>query len=489
MTEVTEDRLAIVIGNAAYRFSPLDNPVNDARLIGGLLDKAGFRVFRYENLDRNRLVKALSEFGDRLNERTVALLYYAGHALQLRDRNFLVPVDAEIRNEDEIEMAGVDVGFILSRMQAARSRINIVILDACRNNPLAGKTRPARGLAQMEAPVGTYIAFATAPGKVSEDSPDKNAVNSLYTAQLAKHLLTPGLPVETVFKRVRDAVVRGTNGAQVPWDNSSLLGEFAFVPGGQSTKANAEDEAAGEAALWNSIQSSTRVEDYRAYLRQYPDGRFAAPAQARIAALTPNSTGVATTNPSGPQPLSATTSSMPRTGDTWRYRVQDRYTLGDLFVTATVDDVTDGGVAETWTTTSDAKVRSTFVPMKPGFHPLPGWTLPPEFSPYLQATGQLRPGQPIADQQRRIEKVDVPLKVSIAGEEDVVVQAGRFRATKVVLIGQTRGGTPGRAPVSAEHIVWYAPDVKRIVKYSVSTKVAGSLQDVTQFELIEYKLH
>src|SRR5882672_1990383 len=100
MTEVTEDRLAIVIGNAAYRFSPLDNPVNDARLIGGLLDKAGFRVFRYENLDRTRLVKALSEFGERLNERTVALLYYAGHALQLRDRNFLVPVDAEIHNED-----------------------------------------------------------------------------------------------------------------------------------------------------------------------------------------------------------------------------------------------------------------------------------------------------------------------------------------------------------------------------------------------------
>src|SRR5262249_25120067 len=194
----------------------------------------------------------LRDFGDRLTDRTIAVFYYAGHALQLRDRNFLVPIEAEIRNEDEIEVSSIDVGFILSRMASAHSRINIVILDACRNNPYAGKTRPARGLAQMEAPVGTLLAFATAPGKVSEDGPDTSSQNSLYTAQLAKHLLTPGLPVETVFKRVRDAVVRGTNGAQVPWESSSLLGEFAFVPGvAQANKSSAEDEAAGEVAFWN----------------------------------------------------------------------------------------------------------------------------------------------------------------------------------------------------------------------------------------------
>src|SRR5262252_5465208 len=288
LTEVTEERLALVIGNAAYRLSPLDNPVNDARLIGGLLEKAGFKVMRYENQDRNGMVKAMRDFGDRLTDHTIAVFYYAGHALQLRDHNFLVPIEAEIRNEDEIEMTSVDVGFILARMSSARSRINIIILDACRNNPYAGKTRPARGLAQMDAPVGTFLAYATAPGKVSEDGPDSNSQNSLYTAQLAKHLLTPGLPVETLFKRVREAVVRGTNGAQVPWENSSLLGEFAFVPGvTQASKASAEDEAAGEVAFWNSIQASNRADEFRAYLRQYPQGRFVALAQTRIAALGP----------------------------------------------------------------------------------------------------------------------------------------------------------------------------------------------------------
>src|SRR5882672_9027344 len=492
LTEVTEERVAIVIGNAAYRlFTSLDNPVNDARLMSGQLEKAGFKVFRYENLDRNSLFNALRAFGDRLNDRTIAVFYYAGHALQLRDRNFLMPIEADIRNEDEIEHAGVDVSFMLARMSSAHSRINIVILDACRNNPFAGKTRPARGLAQMDAPVGTYLAFATAPGKLSEDSADANSQNSLYTSQLAKHLLTPGLPVETLFKRVRDAVVRGTNGAQVPWENSSLLGEFAFVPGVfQASKSSAEEEAAGEVAFWNSIQNSTRVDEFRAYLRQYPNGRFAALAQARIAALGPSQTAIGVPNPSGPPPASAGASPMPRTGDTWRYRVQDRFMLGDLFVTATVDDVTEGGVAETWTSTSDPKVRSTFVPLKPGFRTLPGLELtPPEFSPYLHASGLLRPGQRIGDQQRRIDKVDVPLKASVAGEEDVIVQAGRFRAIKLVLSGEARGRTPARGPITAEHIVWYAPDVKRIVKYSVSTKVAGVQEEATQFELIEYKLH
>ncbi len=488
--EVTEERLALVIGNAGYRLLPLDNPVNDARLIGGQLEKAGFKVFRHENLDRSAMVRAMRDFGDKLNERTVAVFFYAGHALQLRDRNFLVPVDAEIRNEDEIEIAGVDVGFMLSRMSTAKSRINVVILDACRDNPYAGKTNPARGLVQMDAPVNTYLAFATAPGKVSDDAGDANSKNSLYTAQIARHLLTPGLPVETLFKRVRDAVVTTTKGAQVPWDNSSLLSEFAFMPGvAQAAKSNPDEEAAGEIAFWNSIQVSNRPDEYRVYLRQYPRGRFVSLAQARIAALTPGGGGPVA-NPSGPQPASAAASPLPRAGDTWRYRVQDEYMFGDLFVTATVDDVTDSGVTETWTSTSDAKVRSTFVPLKPEFHPLPGLErTPPEFAPYLLARGVPRAGDSLGDQRRRFDKIDVPLQARVAGEEDVVVQAGRFRAVKLVLKGETKARGAARGPISIEHTVWYVPEVKRAVKYAVTTKVAGAQQEATVFELIEYKLH
>jgi uncharacterized caspase-like protein len=498
---VDDDRLALVIGNAAYHpFNPLDNPVNDARLISETLQKAGFNVAKYENLDRNGLINAFREFGDRLNERTVAIVYYAGHALQLREHNYLVPVDAEIRSEDEIPIAGLDVGFILGRMSHARSRINIVILDACRNNPFAGKTRPAQGLAQMDAPVGTLLAYATAPGKVAEDG--TGSKNSIYTMQLAKHLLTPGLPVESTFKRVREAVIQATNQQQVPWESSSLLGEFAFVPGVATTAAvDADREAAGELAFWNSIQATTRADEYRAYLRQYPRGRFAELAQARIAAFSrEKSTSSGASSRPGPRPdaLAATLLAkggrpemLPQAGDTWRYRVADRFRIGDLYLTTTVTEVTEEGVAETWTTTSDSKVRSIVVPIEAGFYPLPGWSLTPaEFAPYLLASGPLRAGHKISDQQRSVERVVVPLKVIVEGEEDVVVAAGRFRATKMILRGQaqSRGAQRG-GPISAEHIVWYAPSAKRFVKYMVSTRVGTLLQEDTLFELMEFNLN
>jgi uncharacterized caspase-like protein len=481
---VTEDRIALVIGNAAYRNDPLDNPVNDARLIAQALKQSGFSVALQENLDRRGLVNALREFGNRLGENTIAVLYYAGHGLQLRDRNYLIPVDAEIRSEDEIPIAGVDLGFVLGRMSTARSRINIVILDACRNNPFSGKDgAKAQGLAQMDAPVGTLLAYATAPGKLAADG---SGANSLYATHLAKHLLTPGLPVEHVFKRVREGVVRDTREQQVPWESSSLQGEFAFVPGVATPRESAAGvEAAGEVAFWNSIQASTRADEYRAYLRQYPNGRFAALAQTRVAAFTAPAAAPATTA------AAARPDTLPHAGDTWRYRVQDQFRIGDLFLTARVDGVTADGVAETWTTTSDAKLRTTLVPLEPGFNALPGWTLtPPEFSPYLLAAGGLRRGLAIPDQPRRVEQVQVPLKASIEGEEEVVVAAGRFRAIKLVLRGQANSRGAGRGgAVATEHVVWYAPQVKRTVKYTVDTHVGGALRESTTFELVEFRLN
>ena len=488
----TEERLALVIGNAAYRADPLDNPINDARLIASSLQRSGFNVTLRENLDRTALLDALREFGNRLNENTIAVLYYAGHGLQLRDRNYLIPVDADIRSEDEIPISGIDLSFILGRMSAARSRINIVILDACRNNPFAGKTVAApRGLAQMDAPVGTLLAFATAPGKLAADSGTGDSANSLYALYLSRHLLTPGLPVEIVFKRVREGVVKDTQQQQVPWESSSLQGEFAFVPGvaAAAREPAPDQEAAGELAFWNSIQASNRADEYRAYLRQYPHGRFATLAQARLAAIAPAAAAV----PKDPAVAAqaARPELLPRPGDTWRYRVQDQFRLGDLYVTARVNAVTDEGIAETWTTTSDARVRTALAPRSLGFHALPDWTLtPPEFAPYLQSSGLLRPGEAIVDQQRRIDQVTVPMKVSVEGEEDVTVAAGRFRATKLVLRGQgiqTRGGT--RTTVLTEQTVWYAPEVKRTVKQTISTRVGNVLREASSFELMEAKLN
>ncbi len=479
---VTEERIALVIGNAAYRNDPLDNPVNDARLVAQSLRQAGFAVRVHENLDRRALVEALRDFGDRLGENTIAALYYAGHGLQLRDRNFMIPVDAEIRSEDEIPIAGVDVGFLLGRMATARSRINLVVLDACRNNPFAGKGgNTAQGLAQMDAPVGTLLAFATAPGKLAADS--GGGANSLYAANFAQHLLTPGLPVEHVFKRVREAVVRATREQQVPWESSSLQGEFAFIPGATtSAQSNSpEVEAAGEIAFWNSILSAQRADEYRAYLRQYPNGRFAALAQARVASYAPAPALAAL----------ARADTLPRVGDTWRYRVQDQFRIGDLFLTARVDAVGPDGVAETWTTTSDAKLRTTRVSLDPGFAALPGWTLtPPEFSPYLQAAGGLTRGKALPELPWRIEQGTVPLRGRVEGEEEVEVAAGRFRAVKLVLRGQLAPRGAGRAGLmTSDLVVWYSPQARRMVKYTVSTSVGGAVREATTFELAEFKLN
>lgn len=474
---ITEDRVALVIGNAAYKRDPLDNPVNDARLIARTLDKAGFKVTLRENLDRAGMFNALREFGARLNENTVAVLYYAGHALQLRDQNYMIPVDAEIRSEDEIGVQGMDLTYILGQMSRAKSRVNVVILDACRDNPFAKRSsNTSQGLAQMDAPIGTLLAYATAPGKGAPDGIGTRG-NSVYTAQLAQHLLTPGLPVELMFKRVREAVVRESRQLQVPWEHSSLLGEFAFVPGLNSSSDVAESDGNAETALWNSIQGSTRADDFRAYLRQYPKGRFAEVALARIADM------------SAPVASAGTrTQLMPRVGDTWRYRVTGQFMFGDLFVTARVDAVNEGVVSETWTTTVDAKVRTTLVSVKPGFNPLPDWSAaPPEFAPYLQASDSPAGADAaVGVQQRAIDAVPMTLKPSWQGEEEVTVGAGRFRAQKLVLRGQAsaRGG----APLVAEYVVWYAPGVRRIVKYQVSASAGRSLREATTIELTEYKL-
>ena len=184
---------------------------------------------------------------------------------------------------------------------------------------------------------------------------------------------------------------------------------------------------------------------------------------------------------------------LPRPGDTWRYRVRDQFRLGDLYLTARVDEVGVEGVAEKWTTTSDAQVRSVRVETAPGFNVLPGWTLaPPEFAPYLQAAAALVRGAQLGPLHRTVDDVTVPLAASIEGEEEVTVQAGRFRATKLVLTGEaqarSRGAQKG-AVVRTEQVVWYAAEVKRIVKQTVSTHVGSALRESTAFELVEATLH
>lgn len=222
----TERRVALVIGNSAYRDSPLSNPVNDARDMAAALRGLGFEVIHGENLSQNEMKRQIRSFGEKIPNGGVGLFYYAGHGIQIKGSNYLIPVDANIVREEEVEYESVDVGLVLAQMEAARNRLNIVILDACRNNPFARRFRsPQKGLASIDAPSGTLIAYATAPGSVASDGAGKNG---LYTQELLKQMRTPNLSIEQVFKQVRIAVRNLTQGRQIPWEASSLVGDFYF---------------------------------------------------------------------------------------------------------------------------------------------------------------------------------------------------------------------------------------------------------------------
>lgn len=224
---VRENRLALVIGNADYKTSPLKNPVNDARDISGILEKLDFDVIYRENASQREFEEAIREFGNRLRQMGgIGLFYYAGHGVQVRDDNFLIPVDAQIYQETDIKYEAIHAGRILDAMYNASNRMNIVILDACRDNPFARSFRStAQGLARMNAPTGTLIAYATSPGNVAADGDGRN---SFYTKHLLRQMPDPSLSIEKVFKNVRVGVITETNKRQVPWESSSLTGDFYF---------------------------------------------------------------------------------------------------------------------------------------------------------------------------------------------------------------------------------------------------------------------
>ena len=225
---LAESRTALVVGNGAYQDAPLKNPANDARDMAAKLRELGFQVIERLDADRQTLRLVLREFEQQLRQRRgVGLFYYAGHGVQLKGQNYLIPIGADIRQEFEVPDEGVDADIVLRAMESAGNELNIVILDACRNNPFTRGFGGGRGLARMEGPAGTFIAYATAPGAVSQDGASRN---SPYTRHLLAAMSMPGLSLEQVFKQVLVAVEQESGGGQIPWVASSLRGEFYFAP-------------------------------------------------------------------------------------------------------------------------------------------------------------------------------------------------------------------------------------------------------------------
>jgi uncharacterized caspase-like protein len=249
-----ERRIALIIGNSNYRVGPLKNPGNDARAVADALRQIGFEVTVRENLGMRALVEAMRDFSVRAPRYDVRLFYYAGHGIQTNGRNYLLPVDADLRGEDEIPFRSADVTELVERLGQLPNGNNIVVLDACRNNPfrdlaVAGpdgrtvrvKFRGATpsGLAEIAAPAGMVVAFSTRPGQVALDGIGID--NSLYAKHFLAHVRTPGLTIDHFFRRVRAGVFHETKGMQRPFEEGSLFTDFCFRP--------APDGSCGEAPL------------------------------------------------------------------------------------------------------------------------------------------------------------------------------------------------------------------------------------------------
>lgn len=289
--EAASQRVALVIGNNAYADGVLKNPINDARSMAATLRELEFEVQVLENADRTVMQRAILDFGRKLRDGAVGLFYFAGHGMQVRGSNYLIPVKASIESEDEVEVESVDVAYVLARMATAKNQFNIVILDACRNNPFQRSFRSvSNGLSAISAPTGTMIAYATAPGSVASDG---DAANGIYTSELVSAIRKPGLSMEEAFKQARSRVIQRTQGKQTPWESSSVVGDFFFKSApssqvaslGPAAPATSANDNTAEIAFWNTIKDSQDARDFQAYIENYPNGAFNKLARIRISNL------------------------------------------------------------------------------------------------------------------------------------------------------------------------------------------------------------
>ena len=238
-TSGASKKVALIIGNSDYKDAArLKNPVNDATAMSNALNKLGFEVAELTDATQKEMNRAISQFGRRLNGDTVGFFFYAGHGLQVKGKNYLVPIDALIDSEASVPTETVEIDSVLA--QLASSSLSIVVLDACRNNPFESKVRATGGgLAQIDAPKGSFIAFATSPGRTAADGSGSNGV---YTSELIKQISIPNLPIESVFKKVRANVAKLTGDAQIPWESTSLVGDFYFNQDSKDTELNRQED-------------------------------------------------------------------------------------------------------------------------------------------------------------------------------------------------------------------------------------------------------
>jgi hypothetical protein len=296
-----EKRIALVIGNSSYEnVTVLPNPANDARDVSQFLNSAGFEVIQATNLEHDEIMQVMQDFSAKVAERgpnTVALVFYAGHGLQINGENYLVPVDAKITSEADVAKEAVRLVDVMATLKAVPTRISGIIVDACRNNPFSNIKDTRRSLAIVDAPTGSIVAYSTAPG---DEAFDGEGDNSPYTEAFLQIAPQPNLSIEQLFKKLRVAVNDATDGKQTPWESSSLTTDFYFF-GDTQLAANTRidrsvDASSRQATVAQNIRARTSrdayklaiaegsTEYYQEYVRVYPSDPYAAHIRRLLAA-------------------------------------------------------------------------------------------------------------------------------------------------------------------------------------------------------------
>ncbi len=280
-------RIALVIGNNAYAAAPLANAGNDARAMADVLRQANFGVDLQVDASRATLAGAIDAFGKAVagSEVKLALFYYAGHGVQVDWRNYLLPVDVSVASTEDIKSRCIDLGHLLGHLSKTKDKAFVVILDACRDNPFGATYKPSQqGLSQFDAPPGSLLAYATSPGNVAADG--NGGKHGLYTENLLREFSARETRIEDAFKRVRLNVRLASRGQQIPWESTSLENDIFLFPGARKLgEEELEKQFEAELAAWARIKNSKNAEDWVAYLREYPNGKFSEIAQVRLGRL------------------------------------------------------------------------------------------------------------------------------------------------------------------------------------------------------------
>jgi uncharacterized caspase-like protein len=449
---------ALVIGNSRYRHGDaLRNPGNDARALAAALRGMGFTVSVVLDAERAAMASAIDAHVSAVGtEKGVGLFYYAGHGLQLAWRNYLVPVDVSLRRIEDIPVQCLDASGLIQGLARAGNPMNVIILDACRENPFGDFRVEQKGLSQMDAAPGSLLAYATAPGNLASDGAGGNG---LYTENLLRELQVPEAKIEDVFKRVRLGVRRASRGAQIPWESTSLEEDFYFLPPAALRARSQEEEEREfreELALYERAVGASVPAPLEAYLSRYPSGRFAELAQLRLdKVLAGQGEARVEPAPSAGNPFTAGTAR----ADT-RYRVGDRYSYrytgtpphgepaGDF--TATVTAITEGEVIINGGRAVLDLLGNT-IRSQGGVVFSPRQDQPLEYAVGRRWTTRFT-------QSRNGELVgQMTMDCHITGREKVTVPAGAFDCFKVEMSG--RNFRPGGAPpIDLLWTLWYAPD-------------------------------